>query len=457
MPHKEQLTTEIFTSDILYVVGTIAIVIAIVGIGFLDAGLTRRRNLLDNWLGKLLAGVSTAFGFLFIGYGVWWWQYYTALGIPKPLKHAISDWWLGGTALTTLPQNLDPKLFPAADVSLVFMALFIAFAMLLGAFIHSAGLDRIRPAALYGICFVVGAIVFPFVSYLTWGSTSPLTNHGLHDYVGVFALYIFVGAFSLVLNWQLGPRRSQPRPEDGGIHNVGNVGTGVFLVMFALPAIVLASGWLFPGQGYFGISMTSTAIGTVIISVFAAFLGGGLMGMLLTARTKDPVYGLLGPLAGYISCGTLFDVVDPWVVLLVSLAGPLCFLGMRRAVRAVGIEDAKIGPLMLGPGIFAALIAGIVAGNVHTGGYVGLTGKYGFQHAHITFGWQLIGVGVTLGIAVLTAVVLTTIAKVTVGLRVTNSAEETGLDGAYWSPSLPVAVTPATSEASTTAGMAGVR
>ena len=101
------------------------------------------------------------------------------------------------------------------------------------------------------------------------------------------------------------------------------------------------------------------------------------------------------------------------------------------------IDDPKIGPLMLGPGIYGAIVSGFVAWHVHTGGFFGAKGAYALQHAQITPYWQLVGLGVAVGVGGLTALLVALVCERTVGLRISEEQERTGLDASYWAGRKP--------------------
>lgn len=440
---KGQITTETYLLDVFYVVAALCVLLAILGLGFIDSGLSRKKNVEDAWVQKLIACVVGAFAYMFIGYAVWNWQYATAFG--GGFNNALDQWWLGGSGLTHFAQFLDPKVIPQADVFQVFWVFFLVFAMFLGAIIQSATLERIRPVALYTIIVVLIAGPWTILSYLVWGSVSPLTNLGVHDYVGVFNLYIFAGVVSVVLNWRLGPRMGAWAPaglDAASAEQRGTMVAGVFLLMFAIPGIVLGSGFIVPGLGYFGISMTTSGIGIALSNTIAAFIGGGLAGAILAFRKRQAVWALFGPITGYIACAAMLDIGKPWEMLIIAPFGPLVAYGTASILRRLRIDDQKVGPLTLGPGIFAAIVAGFVGWNVKTGGYFGLTGKYGFQHARITPWWQLVGVAVTVAIAAVSCLVLCAIFERIGKLRVSEEAELLGLDATYWG--LPPGAAPAT-------------
>jgi ammonium transporter, Amt family len=430
---KDQVSTNTYLLAIFFAVCAAAALLATLGLAFIDSGLSRRKNLVDSWVQKLVAGFVTAGSFAVVGYAIWNWQYYSALGIPHPLKQAIDDWWIGGTAMTHFAQTLNPKSYPEADVYQVFGVFFLAFAFFLGALLHSTGLERMRARVLYPACILVGGIIWPFLSYLVWGSASPLTNSGLHDYTGVYSVYLFIGSWSVVTAWRLRPRlglfgseaEDPPAP-----HDLSHIAIGVFLLLFALPLIVLGSGYVVPGSGYFGISLTTSGFGIVITNVVIAFIGGGLVGAVMAYRLRMPMWALLGPIAGYIATGAIMDVAAPWKVFLVACLGPLAAYATYRVLERLGIDDQKIGPLTLGPGLLAAVASGVLAANIRTGGYFGLTGKFGFQHAHITFGWQVLGIVVAVGFGAGSALLVALLGRQRV--RIPADVELAGLDTSHW-------------------------
>jgi ammonium transporter, Amt family len=447
---KEQVSTNIFQSDIFYAIATITLFLLVVAIGLIDAGLVQRKNLLDVWIGKLAAAFIAGLGMFAIGYAIWQVSFYEAFEIPHPWGEAISQWWAGGSNVTALPQTLSPELAPENDVFQVFLVFFVAYAMAGGALLHSAGLERVKHLPMNIIAAVAGTIVIPILLYLTWGSVGPLDKNGVHDYLGTFSLYIFVGTWSLILAWRAGPRvgaffeeKIDPsRPGTGLLghkpHNLGLTAAGVGLALFCVPFLALGCGYIVPGAGYFGISMTNSGFGLVLENVFMSFLGGALTGFAISYITKNPIMALLGPVAGYIGCAASFDIAKPLGILVISMIAPVIVYGGYLLMQRLKIDDKKIVPLALFGGVYAALAAGIAGAGKATGGYFELeNGAYAFQHASITFGHQLVGVLVTLGISAVTGLVLIVGLEKTIGLRVDRDKEIEGLDQADWGSGPP--------------------
>lgn len=431
-----QATTDNLMSTFIYTLGAVAVVLVIVGLVLVDTGLVRRRNVLDTVVQKIGGAVVAGLGTLLIGYAIWQWQFNQAFGVPHPLWQAMQDWWLGGGFAGTPSRYLDPKVLPQADVLQIFMVFFITFSMAAMALVHTGVVERIKPIPFFVMSFVMGAVLSPLVGYLCWGSLSPLTLRGTHDFDGIFPLYITVGTFVLVLAWRVGPRLGAFRPHPSGArpasHNTAFVGVGVLLIIFALPFITIGSGYIVPNDGFYGISFTKSGIGVVIVNLFAAVLGGGTLGLGLAYKRREAVWALLGPVSGVVMCGTLFDVGKPWQCLLVGALGPLVALGTTALLRKARIDDPKVVPLALGPGVVGAVLTGFICWGTRTGGYLGLTGKYAVGVAEITPWWQLAGVAATVLLSGITALVLCLIFEKFGGLRVPEQAELAGLDHHHW-------------------------
>ena len=434
---KEQVSLLIFYLDLLYAFAAMCVVLVVLGLCLVDAGLVRTKNLLDTWVLKIAAAMVGGLSTIVVGYAIWTWSFNTAFGVPDPLTQAFKDWWLFGNAMTEYAAHLDPKKFVEADVQQVFVAFFMTFSMATMALIHSALVERIKARPLLTLSVLVGGILSPLAGYLCWGPVSPLTNRGVHDFDGIFPLYIFAGAVSLVLAWRLGPRRGigvggvasdAERPPA----NLAMTGAGLLLIMFALPFIALGSGWVFPDVGYFGISMTTSGMGIVVINVLTSFLVGGAVGTVIAYRKRQPAWIFLGSISSAILCGTLFDVGMPWEVALVSLFGPFVTLFGQRVLVSWGIDEPKVVPLALFNGAIGAIVTGFVAWGTPTGGFLGLEGEYGFQHAEITPWWQLAGVVAILLIAVIPTYLLALVFERTSGLGATDAEQDAGLDSSYW-------------------------
>ncbi|MCB8881905.1 ammonium transporter [Acidisoma cellulosilytica] len=425
-----QVTAGAYVSDIFYILGCFGVVLGMVALTLLDAGIVNRKNVVDTIVQKWVCGAVGGLAYLVIGYGSWNWQIYQALGVPHPLRQALSDWSIFGPNLNTFAQHLDPAFVPGADTAQIFAAFFVLFTMLICMLMHSAGVERLKPVPAVIMSALIGGIISPAVAYLTYGSASALTNSGLHDFVGDFAMYVFVGIWGLILAWRLGPRQKIASVST----NFPMMALGAFFLILAIPLFVPACGFLVPGVGYYGIAVNDSGLGVLFMSIVLALVAGGVSGAIVAYVKGNPIYIILGPIAGYISCSAFLDIALPWQAFAVGFFGPVVMALADALMRRIGIDDPKIVPLAFGPGLYSAIMAGIVGSGKMQGGFFDVTkGAYAYQHARITFGTQLHGtVLMVVGIAVVAFVVIFLLEK-TIGLRVTAKQEAQGLDATYWS------------------------
>lgn len=431
---KDQVTTDLFSQNIFYWIASGAVTLAVVGLCFVEIGLVGRRNVLDSVLQKLVGFLIGTFAFAIIGFGIWNWQFNTAFEVPNALGQGIKDWWIGGTNTTSFAQFLDSEAVPGANNSQIFLVFLAVYAGFICVLLHFAGSERLKAGPYYALCAVIGGIAYPVLLWLTWGSTSPLTNNGTHDFIGVFTAYVFTATLGFFLARRLGPRIGLMKPDARGRswtpYNVGLSALGVLILLFAIPLVALGCGYFVPGEGFFGIAMTTSGFGVVLTNVYMAFCGGAIVGAIIAYRTKNPVHAVLGPLSGYVAVTSGLDVLKPLEVLVVALVAPLVVAAAYEALHRRGIDESKIVPLGASA-IFGTIVIGFIAWGTKTGGYFGLEGKYGFQNAEITPWWQLIGLAAAMGMAALVAGFAVILDK-TVGLRVSEEAELEGADAALW-------------------------
>lgn len=434
----EQVGVEAFADNLLYVLAASAVVLVVAGLILIDLGTANRRNVLDLTVQRLVGFLIGTLSYFIVGYAIWIWQFNSAFAVPNALWEAVKAWWLGGDALNTYAQNLDPALFPAHNTFQIFAAFLALYAGFICVLIHFAGAERLKALPYFIMCAGIGGVAYPFVLYLTWGSASPLTTRGTHDFIGIFCAYIFAGTFAFILARRLGPRagvfKAHPTlGEREAPYNLGLTTVGVTLLLFAIPFIALGCGYWIPEVGYFGISLTTSGLGVVFNNVFIAYTVGGVVGGLIAYRTRNVIHALLGPLGGYVAGNAALDVVSTWEMALIALFAPIVVWAVHEWLRRNGIDESKVIPLGLGAGIYGALVVGFVAWGDKTGGYFGIEeGTYAFQNAEINPLWQIVGILATVGIAGVAGLVLVVGLDKWIGIRVSDAEEVAGLDDTYW-------------------------
>lgn len=423
----EQVSAQAYISDLFYIIACMGAFLVVVALALIDAGTVNAKHLIDTLAQKIVSAFIAGTSCMIAGYAIWNWQFNQAFGVPNPLMQSLSDWWIFGPNMNTYGQHLNSATVPNAEVQQIFVMFFFAYAAVIGAFVHSMGLGRLKPSACYILSAVAGGLLMPIMTYLTWGPASPLSNNGLHDFVGSFSLYMFIGVWSLILAWRLGPRLASTTSFDGYMF-----GSGALALMMAIPMFVIGCGFLEPGIGYFGITNTSSGLAIVFINVFMSFSAGAISGAVIAYKKHKPVYIFLGPIAGYISCTALFDIASPWQCFAVAALGPWVMRGVTALMTKYDLDDQKLVPVALGPSILSVLLAGIIGAGLPCGGVAGATGEYVLQHAHITFWMQCVGVLVTLLIAGGSGLILVFGLEKTIGLRVASTIEQDGMDVWYW-------------------------
>jgi len=433
----EQVTTNSLAQNIVYAAGTVGALSIFAGLLLVDLGGVRRVNVMDAMIQKLI-GFFIGFAVYFlIGFAIWNWQYYVAFDVANPYWQSIQDWWLGGALATDLAQTADPAVAPGLNNQQIFIFFLACFAGIVNVLIHLAVTERIKAAAYYVVC-AVAAISSSLLSWLTWGSTGPISNLGYHDFFGSGFVYVFAGAMAWVLTRRVGNRpgmyRPHPRIGDYRSYNLGITVTGVVLVFAGLPMVILSCGFFFEPEALFvSVTMADTSIGIAFNNLGLSWAGGALMGGLIAYRTKKYIYTLLGPFAGYVSGAPAFDVYTPWQMFLVALGAPLVAYAVYEWTQRKEIDEHKLINLFLGVGSYGILMVGLIDWGTAQSGYFGVTeGDYAFQHAEINLGWQALGLAVSIAFGLVTAWLLALVLERTIGLRADEETLVEGFDLHDW-------------------------
>ena len=433
----EQVTTNSLTQNIVYVSGTMGALVILAGLLLVDIGGVRRKNVFDSVIQKLIGFFIGFVVYFLIGFAIWNWQYYVAFDIPDPYWQSIKDWWLGGTLTGSLAQETDPAVAAGLNNQQIFIFFLASFAGIINVLIHLAVTERIKPSA-YFVVSAVAAVVSSLLSWLTWGSTGPLTNLGYHDFFGAGFVYVFAGAVALVLVRAVGQRPGMYRPHrvvgEYRSYNLGIAAIGVVMIIAGLPFVILSCGFFFGPEALFvSVNMSDTSIGVAFNNLGLAWAGGMLTGAVIAYRTKKYIYTLLGPFAGYVSGSPAFDVYEPWQMLLVAMVAPFVAYGVYEWMQRREIDEHKLVPLFLGVGSYGILAVGLIQWGTPQGGYFGVEeGDYAFQNAEMNVLWQAVGLAVCIGAGLLTGWVLTSVLKRTTGLVVSEEVQVAGYDASYW-------------------------
>ena len=380
------------TGDIAWILVCSALVLLMTpGLGLFYGGLARGKN----------AAATIMHSFMTIGIvGVVWvlWGYSLAFG--PDVGGFIGDLSLFGLSGVTSAED---------QVFMIFQGM---FAIITPALVTGAFAERMKFSAFVVFTVLWVTIVYTPVAHWVWASGGWLLELGALDFAGGTVVHINSGvaalAAAIIFGKRLGYGREPMEP-----HNVPMVVLGAALLWF---------GWFGFNAGS-ALAADATAVNAFVVTNTAAC--AGLLGWVAMSWIfgKPSVIGAAsGAVAGLVAITPAAGFVGAMPAIAIGLvAGVLCF-SAPLLLGKLQIDDslAVWGVHGVG-GTWGALATGLFVGV----GYGALSEGVGRMEQVLI---QLAGIGVTWVWAfVMTAIILFVI-KATIGLRVSDAEEETGLD-----------------------------
>jgi ammonium transporter, Amt family len=415
------------TGDTAWMLASSALVLLMTpGLAFFYGGMVRSRSVLNMIMMSISAmGVVT----------VLWSLYGYSMAFGNDVANLFGDptqyWGLKGLIGGTYLQ-LDPA-DPAVSIPLagtipqtVFVAFQLMFAIITVALISGAVADRMKFGGwLLFVALWVTVVYFP-VAHWVFAFDGVTGEYGgwianklkAIDFAGGTAVHINSGTAGLVLAIILGKRLGWPsspmRP-----HNLPFVMLGAGLLWFGWYGF--NAGSAVGSNGIAGATFITTTIAT----------GTAMLGWLLTERIRDGKATSLGAASGIVaglvaitpSCSSV-NVVGALVVGL--SAGVLCALAVGLKYK-LGYDDSLdvVGVHLVG-GLVGTLLVGLVAAPEAPAAVSGLFYGGGFDQL-----WrQAVGAGAVLLYSAVGTAIVALIVKYTIGLRVSEEDESSGIDEA---------------------------
>ena len=369
--------------------GAIMVLAMHAGFAFLELGTVRKKNQV-NALVKILVdfSVSTVVYFL-VGYGV-------AYG---------THFFVGAEQLAR--QN---------GYELVKFFFLLTFAAAIPAIISGGIAERAKFwPQLIATAIIVG-FVYPLFEGIAWnkhfgiqGWIANLTGSEFHDFAGSVVVHAMGGWLALPAVLLLGARRNRYRG-DGSLsaHPPSSI------PFLALGAWVLCVGWF--GFNLMSAQTIDKISGLVAVNSLMAMVGGTLAALLL--GRNDPGFVHNGPLAGLVAVCAGSDLMHPLGALVTgAVAGGIFVWTFTLTQNKWKIDDVLgVWPLHGLCGAWGGIAAGIF-GQQALGGLGG-----------VSFGAQLIGVGLGVLWALVAGTIVYGVLKATLGLRLSHEEEYTGAD-----------------------------
>jgi len=425
------------TGDTAWMLASSALVLLMTpGLAFFYGGMVRAKGVLNMMMMSISAmGVV---GVLWVLYG-----YSVAFGqdrgnfIGDPTQYFGLKGLIGGTYLataavpaagTTPAVDAVPSMIPLAGTipATVFVAFQAMFAIITVALISGAVADRIKFGSWLVFAGLWATIVyFPVAHWVFAFNNVTATDGGwianklkAIDFAGGTAVHINAGAAGLVLALVLGKRRGWPK-EPMRPHN--------------LPFVMLGAGLLW--FGWFGFNAGSAVgsngiAGATFVTTLVATCTA-MLAWLLTERIRDghatSLGGASGVVAGLVAITPSCSSVNVLGALAIGLvAGVACALAVGLKYR-FGFDDSLdvVGVHLVG-GIIGTLMVGLVAAPEAPAAVTGLF--YGGGLTQLSK--QAIGAGAVLVYSLVGTLIIALAIKYTIGLRLHDEAESTGIDDA---------------------------
>ena len=387
------------------------------GFAFVEAGLTRAKNL-ANIMAKNLADMAVGVTMFFIiGYTI-------AYG-------AGGNDWIGGFGDLFFAESSKPDvlfdisggLSPATNF--FFQVVFAATAVTIAS---GAMAERTKFTTYLVFAAVMTAVIYPVVVHWTWGggliAGIEIGDAVYSDFAGSTIVHLTGAVAALVGAAMIGPRlgkygpNGEPRAIPG--HNIGYAVIGVFILWF----------------GWFGFNAGSELAADNLLSFLAMntllAAAAGVVGATLIIWIKTGVADVAmagnGALAGLVSITAPVGTVEPWAALVIGFVGGVIVVFSVLFFDRIRVDDPVGAVSVHGTcGIWGTLSIGLFA-------------KYddaflGREDAGLFYGGgldQLIVQLVMVAIVIVwvggTCLALFAALRATLGLRVDEEEEVMGLD-----------------------------
>ncbi|WP_449245996.1 ammonium transporter [Desulfarculus baarsii] len=370
-------------------------------LGFFYGGMVRKKNILSTLnLSFIMVGLISVQWVLF-GYSLAFGDDVGGMGLIGGLNY------LGFSGVTGAP--LAGQTIP----HLIFAAFQMMFAIITPALITGAFVDRIKFSTFLVFSLIWATIVYDPLCHWVWGGGGWIMALGALDFAGGTVVHIAAGFSALAFALAIGPRKGYP---------------GVPMEPHNIPYTVLGAALLW--VGWFGFNAGSAlgangAAANAFVTTNTAAAAAALVWMLLAWKDGKPsVLGIAtGAVVGLVAITPAAGFVTPGAALIIgAVAAPVSYYAMRLRHKIGFDESLDVWACHGMAGTWGALATGLFASPEIGAG----TGLFYGNPAQLWI--QFISVVVTIGYVFVVTFVLCKILGAVMGLRVSDKAEEVGLD-----------------------------
>ncbi|UJF19632.1 ammonium transporter [Vibrio sp. SS-MA-C1-2] len=362
------------------------------GFAMLEAGLVRSKNTTEILTKNLCLYAIACTMFLLVGYNIMYVDN-TGGGIIPSLGVLIGE------------QGADAS--HSLESDFFFQVVFVATAM---SVVSGAVAERMKLWAFLIFSVVLTGFIYPLEGYWTWGGGF-LSELGFSDFAGSGIVHMAGAAAALAGVLLLGARKGK-YGKRGEIYPI----PGSNMPLATLGTFILWLGWFgFNGGSQLMVSdfENATAVGQVFLNTNAAAAAGAIGALAfckLTWGKADLTMILNGALAGLVAITADPLSPTPITALLIGLAAGGIVIVSIVALDKIKIDD-PVGAI-----------------SVH-----GVCGFFGLMvvplsNGDASFSAQLIGALVIFGWVFIASIVVWSILKRTIGIRVSEEEELEGMD-----------------------------
>jgi len=369
------------------------------GFSFLEIGLTRQKNTINILFKNFFIITMGIIVYCLIGFNLMYPGNFNIIGNGIL---GFAGLGLDSIAAANLAYNEGYTYW----TDFLFQAMFAATA---GTIISGAVAERIKINSFMLIVFIYVGLVYPIVGSWQWGSGF-LYSLGFYDFAGSTLVHSVGGWGALIIIYFLGARKGKFDSNGNAIAIPGSN-----IPLSAAGVLILWLGWF----GFNGGSVlsadpanTSLVLVTTCLAAAAGGIGAAFFSNLLYKNLDITMFmnGILGGLVG-ITAGA--DQMGPTEAIIIGAVGGLIVvLGVALLDKCKLDDPVGAIPVHLFAGIWGTLAVGI----------------FGASASFDQFMVQLASVGIVGLFCVFGATLITLFVKSTLGLRVSEQEEETGLD-----------------------------
>lgn len=375
------------------------------GLAFFYGGLVRRKNVGNTMMQcAFIMGVSIVMWVL-IGYALAFGGNHA--GIIGGMK------WFGFQGV-----GMNPGPYADTIPNLAFAAFQMMFAMITPALITGSVAGRMRFKAIVLFIILWSIIVYYPLAHMVWGEGGFLAEIGSVDFAGGNVVHISSGVSGLVLAILLGKRHGY----DQGVYHVHNT-----------PFVFLGAGLLWFGWYGFnaGSALAANGLAAHAFMTTSASAAAGLVSWMLIevfSEGKPTLVGAsTGLVIGLVAITPGAGFVPMWAAVICGLlVSPICYFGVKLIKGKLKIDDAldAFGCHGIG-GIWGGIATGLF-GMTSINGVAKWNGLV-FGETRL-FVAQIIGILVSIAVAVVGSLICIAIVRIFTPLRVEERAERVGLD-----------------------------